>query len=91
MAAIKTEYDAALHGALKASAENMSMRTQLADAEERKVIQWQETQGGGMRKDMRRNLEKLKQRQRESCCVSWRGGWITRAGPRGVLVQSMIR
>jgi hypothetical protein len=37
MSAIKEKYDEALHGALKASAENMSMRTQLAEAEERKV------------------------------------------------------
>lgn len=37
MAAIKNEYDTALHKALFASAENMSMRTRLAEAEERKV------------------------------------------------------
>ena len=38
MSAIKEEYDSALHTALKASAENMSMRTTLAEAEERKVM-----------------------------------------------------
>mmetsp|Transcript_28686 Transcript_28686/g.80761 ORF Transcript_28686/g.80761 Transcript_28686/m.80761 type:complete len:303 (+) Transcript_28686:92-1000(+) len=37
MASIKEEYDNALQQALVASAENVSMRTQLAEAEERKV------------------------------------------------------